>query len=74
MEAVAFGLAAWAGYLTRDHRWALAAGIYLAVTSGDLVVHASELTGQHLAYWGVLAVLALWAAGTPLRQRRHCLD
>ncbi|WP_345392589.1 hypothetical protein [Nonomuraea salmonea] len=44
------------------------------MTSGDLVVHASELTGQHLAYWGVLAVLALWAAGTPLRQRRHCLD
>ncbi|MEO3795203.1 hypothetical protein ABGB14_33745 [Nonomuraea sp. B10E15] len=74
VEAAAFGLAAGGGYLARDYRWALGAGIYLAVASGDLAAHSAELTRQHLAYWGVLAVLALWAAGAPFRQRRHCLD
>lgn len=74
VEAAAFGLAAAACYLTRDHRWALASGIYLLVTSAELTAHAEELTRQHLAYWGVLAVLALGATFAPFRQRRHCLD
>ncbi|MER7505179.1 hypothetical protein AB0L05_34895 [Nonomuraea pusilla] len=74
VEAAALGLAAAACYLARDHRWALASGIYLLVTSVELTMHAEELTRQHLAYWGVLAVLALGAACAPFRQRRHCLD
>ncbi|NUR91046.1 MAG: hypothetical protein HOY71_43820 [Nonomuraea sp.] len=74
VEAGAFGLAAAAAYLARDHRWTLAAGIYLAVASGDPALHAGQLTRQHLAYWGVLLVLVLGAAFAPFRQRRHCLD
>ncbi|YCK33766.1 hypothetical protein ACNF49_06600 [Actinomadura sp. ATCC 39365] len=74
VEVVAFGLAAGSAYLARDHRWTLAAAIYLATTSGELVLHSSDLTRQHLAYWGVLALLIVGAAFAPFRQRRHCLD
>ncbi|MEU4233499.1 hypothetical protein AB0F17_55235 [Nonomuraea sp. NPDC026600] len=74
VEVVALGLAVAGAYLARDPRWALAAGLYLLVTSGDLGLHADELTRQHLAYWGVLVVLTLATAFAPYRQRRHCLD
>ncbi|GAA3254277.1 hypothetical protein [Nonomuraea helvata] len=74
VEATALGLALACCYLTRDHRWALAAGIYLLVTSIELTTHAEELTRQHLAYWGVLTVLTLGATSAPFRRRRHCLD
>ncbi|MEV1167221.1 hypothetical protein [Nonomuraea sp. NPDC049784] len=74
VEAAAFGLAAAGCYLARDHRWALASGIYLLVTSVELTTHAEALTRQHLAYWGLLAVLTLGAASAPFRHRRHCLD
>ncbi|WP_433435652.1 hypothetical protein [Nonomuraea sp. CA-141351] len=74
VEAAAFGLAAAACYLARDHRWALASGIYLLVTSVELTMHAEFLTRQHVAYWGVLALLTTACAFAPLRQRRHCLD
>ncbi|RVX45598.1 hypothetical protein EDD27_8410 [Nonomuraea polychroma] len=74
VEAAAFGLAAAGCYLARDHRWALACGIYLLAASGQLIIHVEQLTRQHLAYWGVLVVLAGWAAVAPFRHRRHCLD
>ncbi|TMR98685.1 hypothetical protein [Nonomuraea basaltis] len=74
VEAAGFGLAAACCYVTRDHRWALAAGIYLLVSAGQPIIHAEQLTRQHLAYWGVLLVLTLGAAFAPFRQRRHCLD
>lgn len=73
-EAAVFGLAVAGCYLARDHRWALASGIYLLVRSVELSMNADSLTRQHLAYWGVLAVLALGAASVPFRRRRHCLD
>ncbi|MEV0195841.1 hypothetical protein [Nonomuraea sp. NPDC050691] len=73
-EVAAFGLAATGAYLARDLRWALASGLYLLVASGELVLHAQELTRQHVAYWGLLAVLTLASTLTPYRQRRHCLD
>ncbi|MDX3100708.1 hypothetical protein ACIBO5_19510 [Nonomuraea angiospora] len=73
-EAAAFGLAIAGCYLARDHRWALASGIYLLVRSVELTVNSDFLTRQHLAYWGLLAVLALGAASVPFRRRRHCLD
>ncbi|MGN9843104.1 hypothetical protein ACTMTI_33775 [Nonomuraea sp. H19] len=74
VEVAAFGLATAGGYLTRDHRWALAAGVYLLVASGELVQNVEQLTRQHLAYEGVLVLLAVGAAVAPFRQRRHCLD
>ncbi|MDA0642506.1 hypothetical protein [Nonomuraea ferruginea] len=73
-EVTAFGLAAVCGYLARDHRWAFAASVYLLATSGGMILHAPELTKQHLAYEGVLVLLALAAAFAPFRHRRHCLD
>ncbi|MEU7835761.1 MULTISPECIES: hypothetical protein [unclassified Nonomuraea] len=74
VEVVALGLAVAGAYLARDPRWALASGIYLVVTSGDLGLHGDQLTRQHLAYWGVLVVLTLATAFAPYRQRRHALD
>lgn len=74
VEAAAFGLAVAAGYLTRDHRWALASGIYLLAVSCDLAFHAEDLGRQHLAYAGILGLLVLATTFAPLRQRRHCLD
>ncbi|WP_052422402.1 hypothetical protein [Nonomuraea candida] len=74
VETAALGLAVAGCSLARDHRWALASGIYLLVTSVELSVNADLLTRQHLAYWGVLTVLTLGAASAPFRRRRHCLD
>ncbi|MFD0469232.1 hypothetical protein ACFQ0B_13630 [Nonomuraea thailandensis] len=74
VEAAAIGLGVLAGYLARDVRWALASSIYLLTVSGDLVLHADELTRQHLAYLGVLVLLTTAAAFAPFRQQRHCLD
>ncbi|MGP3958213.1 hypothetical protein ACTWPT_19575 [Nonomuraea sp. 3N208] len=74
VEAAALGLATASAYLARDHRWALASGVYLLVTSSGFVMHAEELTRQHLAYWGVLLLLTLASAVAPFRPRRHCLD
>ncbi|MFC7588847.1 hypothetical protein ACFQYP_37985 [Nonomuraea antimicrobica] len=74
VEAGALGLGLMACYWARDHRWALASGVYLVTFCGDLAWHAEWLTSQHLAYAGVLVLLALSAAFAPLRQGRHCLD
>lgn len=74
VEAAAFGLATASAYLARDHRWALASGVYLAVASGPFVMHAENLTRQHLAYWGVLVLLVAATAFAPFHRRRHCLD
>ncbi|MFC5825177.1 hypothetical protein [Nonomuraea insulae] len=74
VEVTLFGLGTLGGYLARDHRWALGAGIYLLVDFGDLTLHSEELTRQHLAYTGILIVLLAATAFAPFRQRRHCLD
>ncbi|GAA3140075.1 hypothetical protein GCM10010466_33950 [Planomonospora alba] len=74
VEAAAFGLGTVAAYSARDLRWALASSIYLLMVSGGLVLHADALTRQHLAYAGILLLLAAAAAFAPFRQRRHCLD
>ncbi|MET7327260.1 hypothetical protein [Nonomuraea sp. NPDC005650] len=73
-EVAAFGLAVAGSSLARDHRWALASGIYLLVRSVELSTSPDLLTRQHLAYWGLLTVLALGAGSAPFRRRRHCLD
>ncbi|NUW33683.1 hypothetical protein HTZ77_19915 [Nonomuraea sp. SMC257] len=74
VEIAVCGLAVMGAYLARDLRWALASGLYLLVTSAELVLHKEELTRQHLAYWGLLILLTLACAFAPFRQRRHCLD
>ncbi len=74
VEAVALGLAVTGGYLARDHRWAMASGIYLLVVLAELGFHVQQLGRQHLAYAGILVLLTVAAAFVPLRQRRHCLD
>ncbi|WP_157547859.1 hypothetical protein [Nonomuraea candida] len=74
VEVALFGLAVAGGYLARDPRWALACGVYLLVSLGDLAFHAEQLGRQHLAYAGILGLLGTAAAFVPYRQRRHCLD
>ncbi|GAA3544831.1 hypothetical protein GCM10022419_026300 [Nonomuraea rosea] len=74
VEVTLFAFGTAGGYLARDHRWALGAGIYLLVVCGDLTLHAEYLTRQHVAYGGVLVLLVVAAAFAPFRPRRHCLD
>jgi hypothetical protein len=74
VEVAAMALGALGAALARDHRWALAGGVYLLTLCGDLALHSADLTRQHLAYLGILLLLSLTAAFAPFRQRRHCLD
>ncbi|NRQ34125.1 hypothetical protein HII36_20035 [Nonomuraea sp. NN258] len=74
LELTALASAAWAARLTRDPRWAPAAALYLAATSAQLVEHLGELTHQHLAYWGLLAVMTAAPALLPLGRRRRVPD
>jgi hypothetical protein len=70
VELTALGLAIWAGRTARDHRWALASAFYLLMVSAQFAEHLTELTRQHLAYWGLLAFLTVAAAFVP-HGRRH---
>lgn len=74
LEVGALCLAVWAARKARDARWALAASLYLLVVSAQLAEHLAGLTRQHLAYWGLLAVLTAAAAFVPGDHRRAVLD
>ncbi|MFI6817373.1 hypothetical protein ACIBG7_33595 [Nonomuraea sp. NPDC050328] len=74
LEAALLGAGVWAGYLARDPRWALGGALYLVAVSTEMAQHLSDLTGQHLGYWGLLGFMTFAAAAVPYRQRRHALD
>ncbi|GGQ26273.1 hypothetical protein [Streptosporangium pseudovulgare] len=63
-------LGVWAARTARDARWALAAALHLLVVSGQLTERLTELTRQHLTYWGLLAALTATAALVPGDRRR----
>jgi hypothetical protein len=64
----------WAGRLTGDLRWALAAALYLAATSAAFGEHLLYQSHQDLAYWGVLALLTLLTAVVPYGARTRAID
>ncbi|MFC7648092.1 hypothetical protein ACFQX6_52205 [Streptosporangium lutulentum] len=74
LELALFGLAVYAGRLTCDLRWALGAWLYLLAVSATLAQNAEGLTRQHVAYWGLLALLAVTAALVPYGFRRRALN
>ncbi|WP_433424299.1 hypothetical protein ACQP1V_17755 [Microtetraspora malaysiensis] len=73
LEVTVLGLAVWAARVAGDPRWALAAALYLLVVSDQLGEHFAVLTRQHLAYWGLLALLTALAAFVPHSGRRRVL-
>ncbi|MGW5681075.1 hypothetical protein [Nonomuraea sp. NPDC003754] len=68
-EAVTLAGAVWAGRLTGDLRWALAAALYLVAGSAAFAQHLMDQSRQDLAYWGLLAFLTLVAAVAPRGSR-----
>lgn len=73
LELTLLALAIWAGHQTRDPRWGVGAAVYLLVTSAAVGQHASELTQQHLAYWGLLVLMTAATALAPYGYRRRAL-
>ena len=73
VEIGILALAIWAGHVTRDPRWAVAAVIYLipicAVYAENLGAHSS----QDVARLALLVFLTAFAAAVPYRARRHVL-
>ncbi|MFF4778850.1 hypothetical protein [Microtetraspora fusca] len=73
LEVAVLGLAVWAARVAGDQRWGLAAALYLLVVSDQLGEHLDVLTRQHLAYWGLLALLTALAAFVRYGGRRRVL-
>ncbi|WP_049557249.1 hypothetical protein [Nonomuraea sp. SBT364] len=70
LEAALLVAAVYAGHVTRDGRWAVAAAAYFLPATADLGEHLSTASRQEIAHWGLLAVLTLGAAATPFATRR----
>ncbi|MFE3448451.1 hypothetical protein ACFXJ8_05900 [Nonomuraea sp. NPDC059194] len=73
-EIVALAGAAWAGRLTGDQRWALAAALHLVAVSAAVGEHLIDQSRQNLAYWGLLAFLTLVAVVVPRGSRTRAFD
>ncbi|MFC4058411.1 hypothetical protein ACFOWE_08900 [Planomonospora corallina] len=66
-------LAAWAGRLACDPRWAAAAGVYLVPVCAVYAENLGAHPVQDLAHLAVLVLLAALAAGVPYHARQHAL-
>ncbi|MFD1940489.1 hypothetical protein ACFSKW_54440 [Nonomuraea mangrovi] len=73
-EAATLAGAVWAGRMTGDRRWALAAALYLVAGSTAFGEHLVDQSRQNLAYWGLLAFLTLVAAVAPRGSRTRAFD
>ncbi|MEU4699662.1 hypothetical protein [Nonomuraea dietziae] len=73
LEVALLSVTAYAGHLTADPRWAIAAGAYLLPASAVLAENHQFLQRQDLAHWGLLIVLTALAAAVPFRARRRIL-
>ncbi|MFB4289148.1 hypothetical protein ACBI99_16015 [Nonomuraea sp. ATR24] len=73
LESALLAGAAWAGRLTGDHRWAIAAGAYLLPALAILFENLAAQTRQDAVHWIVLLTLTLVAAAMPHRGRRHAV-
>ncbi|GAA4578182.1 hypothetical protein GCM10023194_00390 [Planotetraspora phitsanulokensis] len=69
LELALLLLAAWAGHVAGDPRWALAAGMYLLTQMAAVAENLSTFTRQDLAHFALLAFLTLVAAAVPYRTR-----
>ncbi|WP_327089408.1 hypothetical protein OIE66_01930 [Nonomuraea sp. NBC_01738] len=65
--------AAYAGHLTGDARWALAAGVYALPCCAILVENLLYISRQEVAHGMLIVLLALIAAAVPYRARRRIL-
>jgi hypothetical protein len=73
LEVALFGLAIWAGRVTRDLRWAVASWTYLLVMLVPMAENPTWYARHDLSHWALLTLLAVAAAAVPLRARRHVL-
>ncbi|WP_283133609.1 hypothetical protein [Rhizohabitans arisaemae] len=65
--------ALWATCVVRDHRWAVAAGVYLIAASVYFVEDVFHLTRSDYAHLGILLFLTVVAAGIAYREQRHVI-
>ncbi|MFI6325379.1 hypothetical protein ACIBG8_48225 [Nonomuraea sp. NPDC050556] len=73
LESALLCAAAYAGHLTADLRWAIAAGIYLLPASAVLAENIEMISRQDLAHAGLVIVLTMAAAAVPLRAGKRVL-
>lgn len=66
-------LAAWAGHVAHDPRWALAAGVYLVPVLAMYAENLGDHSEQDLARLAALILLTAFAAAMPYRAKRHVL-
>ncbi|MEV4221791.1 hypothetical protein [Nonomuraea sp. NPDC049725] len=71
LEAALLVTAVYAGRLTRDGRWAIAASVYLLPATAVLGEHLSLASRQEIAHWALLAVLTAASAVAPATARRR---
>ncbi|WP_433245514.1 hypothetical protein ACQPYK_43560 [Streptosporangium sp. CA-135522] len=64
-------LAAWAGHVAHDPRWAMAAGIYLVPVLAVYAENLGDHSEQDLAHLAVLVLLTAFAAAVPYRAKRR---
>lgn len=73
LESVLLCAAAYAGHLTADPRWAIAAALYLVPTSAVLIENFDTISRQDLAHALLLFALILAVAAVPLRAGKRVL-
>lgn len=73
LESALLCAAAYAGHLTADLRWAIAAGVYLLPASAVLAENIEMISRQDLAHAGLVIVLTTAAAAVPFRAGRRVL-
>ncbi|MFI6484150.1 hypothetical protein ACIBH1_39935 [Nonomuraea sp. NPDC050663] len=73
LETVLLLAAVYAGHVTGDSRWGLAAALYLLPASAVLIETMATAGRQDVAHWALLLLLTGAATAVPLRARRHVL-
>ncbi|NUR87513.1 MAG: hypothetical protein HOY71_25815 [Nonomuraea sp.] len=73
VEAAILCLAAYAGHLTRDPRWAVAAVVYFLPATAVLGENLTAASRYQITHWALIAVLTLAAAAVPFSARRRVL-
>ncbi|MEW9533523.1 hypothetical protein [Microbispora sp. NPDC049125] len=71
VEAGLLLLACWAGHVSGDPRWAVAAGVYLVTQLAVPMENLSLLSRNGLAHWALLALLTVAATVAPYQSRRR---
>lgn len=73
LETALLCVAAYAGHLTADPRWAVAAGAYALPTCVTLAENLTDVSRQEITHGALVILLTLITATAPFRARRRVL-